>query len=207
MKTNEKTVADLIERKRKYDEKRAARKRIAAITAAALAVIIVVASVPVFALAAANRKTPAVPVVTDGSTDGVAATEETSETAPDTEEQTGAVPDTEEQTKRAEEKTGDDQANKHTGEWEYGLKVDFYEKDKKDPLILSKEEYGRSKWMSKDMIKQYHIDMPVDHLQDDYDFSDYEEDFYGYAKKPDGIYELEISLKNSENWVGAEYLL
>ena len=86
------------------------------------------------------------------------------------------------------------------------LAIDLYEKDKHDPLILTKEEYGRHNWLSRETIKNYRIDLPTD-MPDDYDHSEDDRSYYGYATPENGIRELELKLKSAEGWVGTQYLV
>lgn len=90
--------------------------------------------------------------------------------------------------------------------YEYGVTAGLYEKDKNNPIVLSKEQYGRSKWLNKDIIKQYEINLQYYEMPDDHDYSLYDGSFFGYAKKSDE-YEVEIKVKNTNKWVGDEYLL
>ena len=87
MKTNEQMIEDLIKRKEIYDKKQAVKRRRFALVSAALAIILLVSSIPVIAFVTANKKAPAPPEVTaeaatdkQTETDGVTVTEEQSET-------------------------------------------------------------------------------------------------------------------------------
>lgn len=218
MKTNEQMIADIIKRKEEYDAKRGERNRRVRITAAVLATVIIAAAIPatVFIAAAGKTPAPAAPPETETAVTQEAPGNET--TAEDVTTGNGAA--TEKETTENHETTAretvppetetEDEGHKaySPGEpFQYGFTVDFYEKDKTDPLVLTKKDYGRQKWLNKNTVRQYEIDLPAgDDLPDDHDYSLYSDSFYGYKKQSD-VYELEIKLKNINDWAGDEYLL
>lgn len=74
MKTNEEMLADLLERKKEYDIKRAATRRRISVLSAALALILIISTVTTAALIAVNKSSPAAPVVTDEQTENESVT-------------------------------------------------------------------------------------------------------------------------------------
>lgn len=69
MKTNEEMLADLLERKKEYDIKRAATRRRISVLSAALALILIISTVTTAALIAVNKSSPAAPSGTESVTD------------------------------------------------------------------------------------------------------------------------------------------
>lgn len=179
--------------------KNSAVKRFSLI-AAALAIILIVSSIPIIAFVA-NKKAPAPVEVTDETvTDEAIITDEANTKITENDDAGTAFGSNTE----TENKEGI--AYAPGSKFQYGFIVDYYEKDKTEPLVLSKEQYGRQKWLNKEIIKQYEMDLPIWDVPDDHDYVRYNDSFYGYAKTGD-IYELEIKLKNTNEWVGDEYLL
>ena len=173
-------------------------KRFVAIAAA----VLLVAGVVIAAfITTVDKKTPAPAEVTEGvGTEEAIITDEANTKITENDDAgTAFVSNTEAETKEGI-------AYAPGSKFHYGFIVDYYEKDKTEPIVLSKEQYGRQKWLSKEIIKQYEMDLPTKDLSDDHDYVRYNDSFYGYAKTGDE-YELEIKLKTTNEWAGDEYLL
>ena len=185
MKTNEQMIADLMRRKKEYDEKREMRKRRARLIVAVLSALVIVASVCVTAIVAASTKAPApaeqTTDQTETETDAGIESDPTTDTARSVNEteNTGVYAETSEDTEKKPE----------TDKPDISASVGF-SGDKNDLIQLSIKTHGNRSWLT-------------DKVKNDYDLCDYgynpftnKSIYYGKQETGD-IFELEITVKNS----------
>lgn len=186
MKTNEQTVKDLIERKKAYDIRRAARKKRLTYLSAALAIILIVSSIPVIAFTAANKAKPEAPEVTE-EPDTFGATKALSETEEITETETERI--TVEQTESNDITTANQEISQTEKPQEFIIQTDFdFDNADKENMLALTKEYGSKNWLNWQTLSDYGL---VSSYSIDPDNSD--EVFYG--KNPDnGIYSVIITI-------------
>ena len=206
MKTDKEMISDLMRRKEEYDAKRQARSKrgsYVCIMAAILAVVILEISVPASVFTAASRKgnTPASPAASvDTEPEETTGSDRVKPDDTTSYETRGSAEDSTEIT------TGKQDSSYLDTRYGYGIISDFYEKDKTERITLTNDEHGRKTWLTKDIIKQYGIDLDTENHPEGYDYAKYKDDIYGYKKKND-VYEIELKLKNTNEWAGDEYLI
>ncbi len=178
-------IADLMRRKKEYDEKREIRKRRARLIVAVLSALVIVASVCVTAIVAASTKAPApaeqTTDQTETETDAGIGSDPTTDTARSVNEteNTGVYAETSEDTEKKLE----------TDKPDISASVGF-SGDKNDLIQLSIKTHGNRSWLT-------------DKVKNDYDLSDYgynpftnKSIYYGKQETGD-IFELEITVKNN----------